>query len=84
MKMTGREYAKWLRTITYRFLTLPHRYRMHIVVGLRLLDDEDEGSQDFELFKRVINRARGRGLTERLERAIKEAVARKTQREKEE
>jgi predicted phosphodiesterase len=48
------------RRLTYRFLTLPYHERMEIAHSLGLLQDEDKGLQDAELFKRFFRRARER------------------------
>ena len=50
------------RILTYRFFDLPHVVRMDVAQELDLIEDEDEGLRDFELFERVFRRARERSL----------------------
>jgi hypothetical protein len=45
------------RTLTYRFLSLPHITRLEIAQQMRLLREEDEGLFDAKLFERVLARA---------------------------
>jgi hypothetical protein len=45
------------RTLTYRFLALPHVTRLQIAQSLGLLADEDEGLHDSVLFDRIFERA---------------------------
>jgi hypothetical protein len=46
-----------VRTLTYRFFSLAHVVRLDIARDLKLLKDEDEGLQDYELFRRILHRA---------------------------
>lgn len=54
------------RRLTHRFLTLPYHERIEIAQKLHLLQDEDNGVQDAELFKRFFRRAKERELLEQL------------------
>jgi hypothetical protein len=54
------------RRLTYRFLRLPYRKRMKISLNLELIEDEDSGLQDAELFSRVFRRAEEKRLLENL------------------
>jgi predicted phosphodiesterase len=45
------------KTLTYRFLSLPHLVRLEIAQGLGLLREEDEGLFDAELLDRILKRA---------------------------
>jgi predicted phosphodiesterase len=54
------------RRLTYRFLRLPYRKRIGISLKLNLIEDNDSGLQDSELFSRVFRRARERNLLEKL------------------
>jgi hypothetical protein len=46
------------RTLTYRFLDLPHVTRIEIAQELRLYTNEDEGVRDPELLERIFHRAK--------------------------
>lgn len=48
------------RHLTYRFLTLSFRRQMRIAVDLELLDDEDHGLEERDLFPRIFKRAKER------------------------
>src|SRR5205823_4791409 len=50
------------RRLAFRFLSLSHLQRQGIVTALGLLENQDEGLSDAELFKRVFKRAHERGL----------------------
>ena len=54
------------KRLAYRFLTLPYSEILALVRDLYLLEDEDEGLRDFELFQRVFQRAKERQLCNRL------------------
>jgi hypothetical protein len=45
------------RRLTYRFLTLPHHSRMKIAQQLNLVQPDDEGLRDAELYPRYFSRA---------------------------
>ncbi len=45
------------RTLTYRFLRLPFVEKIKIAQSLELLQEEDDGLQDYELFARIFKRA---------------------------
>jgi predicted phosphodiesterase len=45
------------RRLTYRFLSLPHHKKLKIAQDLGLIDDEDQGLRDVELYKRYFVRA---------------------------
>ncbi len=45
------------RTLTYRFLSLPHVVRLEIAQAMKLLHEEDEGIQDAILLERILSRA---------------------------
>lgn len=45
------------RTLTYRFLSLPHIVRLEIAQEMKLLRGEDEGLFDAQLFERILARA---------------------------
>lgn len=49
------------RILTYRFFELPHVLRLDTMRELNLIDEEDEGITDTELFRRIMERARERG-----------------------
>lgn len=61
------------RRLTYRFLRLPFRGRMKISLSLELIEDNDGGLQDAELFRRVFRRARESGRLEELWQEVAEA-----------
>jgi hypothetical protein len=63
---TGATMADPVRTLTYRFFSLAHVVRLEIAADLKLLRDEDEGLQDYELFTRVLKRAVEAQLLDRL------------------
>lgn len=46
------------RSLTYQFLRLPYHVKMQIVNKLNLIQDSDNGLQDYELFARSFDRAR--------------------------
>lgn len=54
------------RRLVYRFLTLPYHERIAIAQKLQLLEDEDQGIQDAELFQRFFQRAKERILLGKL------------------
>ncbi len=54
------------RTLTYRFLDLPHVVRLKIAQDLGLYTNEDEGLFDFELFDRFFERAEQHRVLSRL------------------
>lgn len=54
------------RTLTYRFLDLPHVTRIEIAQELDLYKDEDEGVRDPELLERIFRRARDGKLLAKL------------------
>ncbi|MCK4472909.1 MAG: metallophosphoesterase [Anaerolineae bacterium] len=58
------------RRLTYRFLRLPYRQRMAISLKLDLIEDDDSGLRDAELFSRVFRRARERGRLRDLWREV--------------
>lgn len=45
------------RTLTYRFLSLPHIVRLEIAQQMALMREEDEGILDAKLFERILARA---------------------------
>jgi hypothetical protein len=45
------------KTLTYRFLSLPHLARLEIAQAMKLLKEEDEGLFDAALFERILQRA---------------------------
>ncbi len=49
------------RRLAYRFLSLPYQRRLAIALRLALLEDEDSGVADAELYKRLFRRAREQG-----------------------
>ncbi len=49
------------RRLTYRFLSLPHNSRLKIVQQLNLIQPEDEGLRDSELYSRFFRRAAAGG-----------------------
>lgn len=49
------------RRLTYRFLSLPHNSRLKIVQQLNLIQPEDEGLRDSELYSRFFSRAAAGG-----------------------
>lgn len=54
------------RTLTYRFLDLPHVVRLQIAQSLALYENEDEGVLDAVLFDRIFDRAARRTKLEQL------------------
>jgi len=46
------------RRLTYRFLSLPYDTRLEVARELRLIEDDDEGLQGIDLFKRFFKRAK--------------------------
>ena len=54
------------RRLVYRFLTLPYHERIAIAQKLQLLEDEDKGVPDAELFQRFFQRAKERVLLGKL------------------
>lgn len=55
-----------VRRMTYRFFTLPYHVRLAIAQKLELLQDDDKGIEDHELFKRFFQRAKQKDLLEEL------------------
>jgi len=69
MKKPRREAGRIInpvRTLTYRFLSLPYVSRIEIAQSLGLLQDEDKGVKDRELFRRFFRRAKERNILRRL------------------
>ena len=61
--VTPMDKASAARSLTYRFLELPHVSRIAIAQALGLYRNEDEGLVDAELFERIFDRAaKGRCL----------------------
>jgi predicted MPP superfamily phosphohydrolase len=54
---TGDKEMDPAKTLTYRFLSLPHLVRLEIAQELGLLEEQDEGLLDAELLTRMIGRA---------------------------
>lgn len=71
--MPDTDTADAARTLTYRFLALPHVARLQIAQSLGLLADEDEGLRDAVLFDRIFERA---GRDRRLEALWQKVEAR--------
>jgi hypothetical protein len=55
--MVASDSADAARTLTYRFLDLPHITRIEIAQELVLYKNEDEGLRDPELLERIFRRA---------------------------
>jgi predicted MPP superfamily phosphohydrolase len=55
-----------IRILTYRFFDLAHVVRIDIARDLKLLRDEDEGLEDYELFNRILTRAAKEKLLDQL------------------
>ncbi len=68
-----------LRNISIRFFRLSLSQKSAIAGKLSLLEDDDTGQPDFERFRRVLIRARDRGLVEDLDREIKAVSAETTE-----
>jgi predicted phosphodiesterase len=49
------------KTLTYRFLSLPHLARLEVAQAMKLLKEEDEGLFDAALFERILQRAVEKG-----------------------
>lgn len=62
-----------LRDISVRFFKLSLSQKSAIAGKLGLLEDEDMSQPDFERFRRVLIRARDRGLIEKLEQEVNAA-----------
>ncbi|KWE98068.1 hypothetical protein WL81_01970 [Burkholderia ubonensis] len=62
-----------LRDISVRFFKLTLSQRSAIAGKLDLLEEEDINQPDFERFRRVLLRAKERGLMEELDREVKAA-----------
>ena len=61
------------RRLAYRFLTLQYHEIVEIANKLKLLSDGDDGLRDFELFRKIIERAKdGKLLAELWEAVEKE------------
>lgn len=58
------------RRITYRFLSLSHRVRLEIAMKFNLIRDEDEGTDDAELIRRIFQRARDSGVLSKLVKEV--------------
>ena len=69
---TETEIMDRVRVLTYRFFNLAHVVRIDIARELKLLKDEDEGLQDYELFERVFTRAARENLLVQLWDKIEE------------
>lgn len=54
------------RRMTYRFFTLPYHVRLAIAQRLDLLEDDDKGVEDHELFKRFFQRAKQKEILAKL------------------
>lgn len=52
--------------LTSRYMGLPHNLQLQIARNLELLEDEDKGASDTELYRRYFRRAKDRRLLERL------------------
>ncbi len=63
---TGSAVMDNARRLVYRFLTLPYHERIAIAQKLQLLEDEDKGIPDAELFQRFFQRAKEGVLLEKL------------------
>ena len=68
-----------LRNISIRFFRLSLSQKSAIAGKLELLEDEDTGQPDFERFRRVLVRARDRGLISDLDREINSVAGRTNQ-----
>jgi len=60
------EYMNNSRALAYNFFELPHVKRMDIARKLELITDQDEGLYDWDLYKRIIQRAVDKGLINKL------------------
>jgi len=58
------------RRLTYRFLSLPFTKQMEVAQSVDLLEPNDKGIQDQQLFQLFFMRARDRNLVEKLASAI--------------
>jgi len=63
------------RTVIYRFFDLPYHVRMEVILALKLLQDEDRGTSEQELFDRVLARIEERQLQEQFRREIEQRHA---------
>ena len=65
-----------LRDVSIRFFKLTLSQKSAIAGKLNLLEEEDANQPDFERFRRVLIRARDRGLVSALDREVREAADR--------
>jgi len=63
------------RAVIYRFFDLPYHVRMEIILALKLLQDEDRGTGEQELFDRVLARIDERQLQEQFRSEIEQRHA---------
>lgn len=69
----GQSYRDAARQLAYRFLTLSFAQIVEIGSELNLLADDDEGLHDFELFKKIFDRAKEHGTLAELWEAVEES-----------
>ena len=65
-----------IRDISVRYLKLSFSQKNAIAGALGLLEEDDAGQPDFERFRRVLIRARERGLIEALDQALNDSQGR--------
>lgn len=70
----GSDVMDTLREISLRFFKLTLSQKVAIAGKLRLLENEDVNTPDFERFRRVFLRARERGLVDELDREVRATV----------
>jgi GTPase-associated adaptor domain len=58
------------RRLAYRFMALPYHRRVEVAQQLGLLQDEDQGLRDADLFRRFFRRAAERGQLAALWREV--------------
>lgn len=58
------------RKLAYRFLSLPHHAKLKIAQQLNLIQEEDQGLRDSELYKRYFARAAEAGILAELWQAV--------------
>lgn len=63
------------RAVIYQFFELPYHVRMEVVLTLKLLQDEDRGTSEQELFERVLARVEERQLQEQFRQEIEQRHA---------
>lgn len=61
------------RKLTYRFINLPHHMKLQIAQELGLVQDDDEGLRDHELYRRYFARAAAAGKLTKMWESVQRA-----------